>query len=66
MPWVKRLVASRPFQQTAGIVAAEYLRLAWTTTRLVVEPDGLHERFERDAPVIIALADARPLDGGRG
>lgn len=66
MPWVKRLVASRPFQLTAGIVAAEYLRLAWTTTRLVVEPAGLHERFERDAPVIIALADGQPLDGGRG
>ena len=40
MSWVKRLVGSRPFQRTAGILAAEYLRLVWKTTRLVIEPDG--------------------------
>ena len=41
MSWVKRLVALRPFQQTAGIMAAEYLRLVWKTTRFVVEPEGI-------------------------
>jgi lysophospholipid acyltransferase (LPLAT)-like uncharacterized protein len=55
MSWVKRLVGSRPFQQTAGIVAAEYLRLVWKTTRFTIEPDGIYERFARDAPVIIAM-----------
>jgi lysophospholipid acyltransferase (LPLAT)-like uncharacterized protein len=55
MSWVKRLVALRPFQQTAGIMAAEYLRLVWKTTRFVVEPEGIYEQFERDAPVIIAM-----------
>ena len=55
MSWVKRLVALRPFQMTAGIVAAEYLRLVWKTTRFVVEPEGIYEQFERDAPVIIAM-----------
>jgi lysophospholipid acyltransferase (LPLAT)-like uncharacterized protein len=55
MSWVKRLVASRPFQQTAGILAAEYLRLVWKTTRLVIEPDGIYEQVDRDAPVIIAM-----------
>ena len=55
MSWVKRLVALRPFQQTAGIMAAEYLRLVWKTTRIVVEPEGIYEQFERDAPVIIAM-----------
>ena len=55
MSWVKRLVALRPFQQTAGIMAAEYLRLVWKTTRVVVEPEGIYEQFERDAPVIIAM-----------
>ena len=55
MSWVKRLVALRPFQKTAGIVAAEYLRLVWKTTRFVVEPEDIYEQFERDAPVIIAM-----------
>jgi len=55
MSWVKRLVGSRPFQQTAGVVAAEYLRLVWKTTRFTIEPDGIYERFARDAPVIIAM-----------
>ena len=47
MSLVKRLVGSRPFQQTAGVVAAEYLRLVWKTTRLAVEPEGIYEQFER-------------------
>ena len=55
MSWVKRLVGSRPFQQTAGTLTAEYLRLVWNTTRLVIEPDGIYERVDRDAPVIIAF-----------
>jgi hypothetical protein len=55
MSWVKRLVGSRSFQHTAGIVAAEYLRLVWKTSRLVIEPEGIYERFARDAPVIIAM-----------
>lgn len=55
MSWVKNVVGSRPFQQTAGVVAAEYLRLVWKTTRFMIEPDGIYERFARDAPVIIAM-----------
>jgi lysophospholipid acyltransferase (LPLAT)-like uncharacterized protein len=55
MSWVKRLVGSRPFQKATGIVAAEYLRLVWKTTRLVIEPEGIYERVDRDAPVIIAM-----------
>ena len=55
MSWVKRLVGSRPFQKTTGTVAAEYLRLVWKTTRLSIEPEGIYERVERDAPVIIAM-----------
>ena len=55
MSWVKHVVGSRPFQKTVGVVAAEYLRLVWKTTRLVIEPEGIYERFDRDAPVIIAM-----------
>ena len=55
MSWVKRLVASRPFQKTTGVMAAEYLRLVWNTTRLVIEPEGIYEQVDRDTPVIIAM-----------
>ena len=55
MSLVRSVVASRPFQQTAGFLAAQYLRLVWRTTRFVIEPEGIYERFERDAPVIIAM-----------
>src|SRR6266550_4320347 len=55
MSWVKRLVGSRPFQKATGIVAAEYLRLVWKTNWFVVEPEGIYESVDRDAPVIIAM-----------
>lgn len=55
MSWVKSIVASRSFQRTAGVLSAEYLRLVWKTTRFVVEPEGIYERFALDAPVIIAM-----------
>jgi lysophospholipid acyltransferase (LPLAT)-like uncharacterized protein len=55
MSWVRRVVGSQAFQQTAGFVAAQYLRLVWKTTRFILEPDGIYERFARDAPVIIAM-----------
>jgi len=55
MSWLKRLVGSRPFQKTTGVVAAEYLRLVWKTTRLAIEPEGVYDLVERDAPVIIAM-----------
>src|SRR5262249_56182917 len=55
MSWVKRLVGSRPFQKTAGVVAAEYVRLVWNTTRFVFEPDGIYDQVDRDAPVILAM-----------
>jgi lysophospholipid acyltransferase (LPLAT)-like uncharacterized protein len=55
MSWARSVVGSRPFQQTAGFLAAEYLRLVWHTTRFVIEPEGIYARFERDSPVIIAM-----------
>jgi lysophospholipid acyltransferase (LPLAT)-like uncharacterized protein len=55
MSWTKHLVGSRSFQKTVGVVAAEYLRLVWKTTRFVTEPEGIYERFDREAPVIIAM-----------
>ena len=44
MSLLKRLVRSRPFQKTAGVVAAEYLRLIWKTTHFVYEPEDMYAR----------------------
>jgi lysophospholipid acyltransferase (LPLAT)-like uncharacterized protein len=42
-------------QKTIGILAAEYLRLVWKTSRFTVEPTDLFERYEREQPVIVAF-----------
>ena len=55
MSLVKRLVGSRPFQRTVGVMAAEYLRLVWMTTRFTVEPEGFVERAQPDFPVIVGV-----------
>src|SRR5207253_5255033 len=69
MSFVKRLVGSRPFQKTTGVLAAEYLRLVWKTTWLSIEPEGVYEKVDRDAPVIIAMWHGQhflaPLSGAR-
>ena len=55
MSLVKRLVGSRPFQRAVGFMAAEYLRLVWTTTGFVVEPEGIVEQARADFPVIVGV-----------
>ena len=55
MSWSRRLLGSRPFQLTAAILAAEYLRLVWKTSFFVTEPDGIYEQVARDSPVILAM-----------
>jgi lysophospholipid acyltransferase (LPLAT)-like uncharacterized protein len=55
MTLVKRLVGSRPFQRAVGVMAAEYLRLVWMTTRFTVEPVGFVEQLGSDVPLIIAV-----------
>jgi lysophospholipid acyltransferase (LPLAT)-like uncharacterized protein len=55
MSWVKRVVGSRPVQKTVGVMAAEYLRLVWRTTRFTIEPKDIYDHIARDAPVIIAM-----------
>jgi hypothetical protein len=51
----KRLAGSRAVQKTAGVAAAEYLRLVWNTNRLVFEPLDIYERIASDLPVIVAM-----------
>ncbi len=45
-PWV---------QKTVGILAAEYLRLVWTTSRFTMEPAEPYRLYETQQPVIIAM-----------
>jgi lysophospholipid acyltransferase (LPLAT)-like uncharacterized protein len=51
----QRVVSSRPFQKAVGIMAAEYLRLVWSTTRFVVEPEGIYERGNAEVPIILGM-----------
>jgi len=51
----KRLVGSRPFQRAVGIMAAEYLRLVWMTTRFTMEPEGFVEGAKPNIPVIVGI-----------
>jgi lysophospholipid acyltransferase (LPLAT)-like uncharacterized protein len=51
----RRIVGSRAFQKAVGIMAAEYLRLVWMTTRFVIEPADIYERADRDFPLIVAV-----------
>jgi lysophospholipid acyltransferase (LPLAT)-like uncharacterized protein len=45
-PWVQRAV---------GIGAAQYLRLVWKTSTLVVDPPDFYERVAPDLPAIVAM-----------
>jgi lysophospholipid acyltransferase (LPLAT)-like uncharacterized protein len=55
MSFVKRIVGSRTFQKAVGIMAAEYLRLVWMTTRFAMEPENFVEQAQADFPVIIGV-----------
>jgi lysophospholipid acyltransferase (LPLAT)-like uncharacterized protein len=51
-----RRIARTPFARKAiGIVASEYLRLVWKTSRFVVEPPDIYDRVVPDLPVILAM-----------
>jgi lysophospholipid acyltransferase (LPLAT)-like uncharacterized protein len=51
----RRLVRSPRFQRLIGFVAAEYLRLVWLTSRLILDPPDLYERIDADIPFIVAM-----------
>lgn len=51
----KRIARARWVQTTIGVVAAEYLRLAYWTSGLVTEPADIYERVIPDLPVILAM-----------
>jgi lysophospholipid acyltransferase (LPLAT)-like uncharacterized protein len=52
---IKRLTHSQIVQAGIGIAAAEYLRLVWKTSKVIVEPADIYERMTPQLPVIIAM-----------
>src|SRR6516162_8074312 len=55
MSLVKQLAGSRAVQKTLGVAAAEYLRLVWNTSRVVLDPPDIYERIATALPVIVAM-----------
>jgi lysophospholipid acyltransferase (LPLAT)-like uncharacterized protein len=55
MSLVKQLAGSRAVQKTLGVAAAEYLRLVWKTSRVVLDPPDIYERIADELPVIVAM-----------
>ncbi|MGP0086104.1 MAG: lysophospholipid acyltransferase family protein [Steroidobacteraceae bacterium] len=55
MRLLKQLTSVKVIQKTIGLLAAEYLRLVWNTTRFTLEPEDAYERWEPDVPVIVVF-----------
>ncbi len=53
MSLFKRIVTSSAFQEAVATAGAWYLRLVWSTTRVIVEPADIYDTVE--LPVIIAM-----------
>lgn len=51
----RRVARSPVVQRFIGLLAAEYLRLVWRTSRLTIEPANLYEAVEPRQPVIVAM-----------
>ena len=51
----RRLVRLPAVQKIIGFLAAEYLRLVWRTSRLILDPANLYERVEPELPIIVAM-----------
>ncbi len=51
----RRFKNQRWVQTTIGVLAAEYLRLVWKTSRFIIEPRDFYERAEPEQPLIIAM-----------
>lgn len=52
---IRRLSSAPWFQTAVGVMAAEYLRLVWKTTRFQMEPPDIYESVKADFPIIIAM-----------
>ena len=53
---MRRLLREKAWARKAvGLLAAEYLRLVWVTSRFVMEPADPYRMYETDQPVIIGV-----------
>jgi lysophospholipid acyltransferase (LPLAT)-like uncharacterized protein len=53
---LSRRLKNKPWvQKTVGVMAAEYLRFVWTTSRFAMEPAEPYRLYEAQQPVIIAM-----------
>jgi lysophospholipid acyltransferase (LPLAT)-like uncharacterized protein len=51
-----RRLANAPWvQKTVGVLAAEYLRLVWRSSRVTTEPPDIYEVVRGDVPIILAM-----------
>jgi lysophospholipid acyltransferase (LPLAT)-like uncharacterized protein len=51
-----RRFKNRPwFQKTVGVLAAEYLRLVWITSRFAMEPAEPYLLYDKEQPIILAM-----------
>ncbi len=51
----KRITAAPWAQKALGIVASDYLRLVWNTSRFVFEPEDLYERIVPEMPFVLTM-----------
>jgi lysophospholipid acyltransferase (LPLAT)-like uncharacterized protein len=51
----KRLIRSRPVQETLGFILAYYLKLVHATNRVTLEPADIYDRVGPLMPVIVAM-----------
>ncbi|MGC1356227.1 MAG: lysophospholipid acyltransferase family protein [Xanthobacteraceae bacterium] len=53
---MRRLLKQKAWaRRTVGVLAAEYLRLVWRTSRFAMEPADPYRMYETDQPVIIGM-----------
>ena len=52
---LRDLTSAPTFQRAAGVLAAEYLRLVWSTNTFSYQPENFYEVLDRNWPPIIAF-----------
>ena len=52
---MRDLTRAPAFQRAVGVLAAEYLRLVWSTNRFSYDPPDFYERVDPHLPAIIAF-----------
>jgi lysophospholipid acyltransferase (LPLAT)-like uncharacterized protein len=51
----RRIARARWVQQSVAVIAANYLRLVWHTTRFETEPPDIYARIDPEMPLIVSM-----------